>query len=188
VQGNATLARLQRLAAKDSLYVSASWQRANGNLYPSQKMIAGGPYTVRSYDMSALSGDGGIQASAEWRRDLPAWHGQWQALGFVNTEHLTINEKPWTNGTNTATISGTGLGVNWTGPTQVECESFGRQAHWTGTGSRRRHQLGECVACHRQGILIGEYNYDQTNVCRRYRPATRGLDAAVPDARAASGD
>lgn len=116
LQGNATLARLQRLAAKDSLYLSLSWQWANANLDPSQKMIAGGPYTVRSYDMSALTGDGGIQASAEWRRDLPAWHGQWQALAFFDTEHLTINENVWTAGTNTATISGAGVGLNWTGP------------------------------------------------------------------------
>jgi hemolysin activation/secretion protein len=115
LQGNATLARLQRVTPKDSVYLNVSWQWANANLDASQKMIAGGPYTVRSYDISALTGDGGIQASAEWRRELPAWHGQWQALGFVDTEHLTINENVWTAGINTASISGAGLGLNWTG-------------------------------------------------------------------------
>jgi len=118
LQANATLARLQRMAAKDSLYLTVSWQWANANLDPSQQMIGGGVYTVRSYDMSALTGDSGIQAGAEWRRDLHAWHGQWQAIGFLDTEHLTINENVWTAGTNTATISGAGLGLNWTGPAQ----------------------------------------------------------------------
>ena len=118
LQGNATLARLQRVSTKDSLYLTVSWQWANSNLDPSQKMIAGGPYTVRSYDMSALTGDRGTQASAEWRRDLPAWHGQWQAVGFFDTERLTINEKVWTVGTNSARISGAGAGLNWIGPNQ----------------------------------------------------------------------
>jgi hemolysin activation/secretion protein len=118
LQGNATLARLQRMTAKDSLYLTVSWQWANANLDPSQKMVAGGPYTVRAYDMSALSGDGGIQTSVEWRRDLAAWHGQWQAVAFVDTERLNINENVWTAGTNTATLNGAGLGLNWTGPNQ----------------------------------------------------------------------
>lgn len=118
LQGNATLARLQRMTAKDSLYVAVSWQWANANLDPSQKMVAGGPYTVRSYDMSALTGDEGIQTTAEWRRDLPAWYGQWQGVGFFDTEHLTINENVWTAGTNTVIINGAGLGFNWTGPNQ----------------------------------------------------------------------
>ena len=118
LQGNATLARVQRMAAKDSLYLTVSWQWANANLDPSQKMIAGGPYTVRSYDMSALTGDAGIQTTIEWRRDLPAWHGQWQGVGFFDTEHLTLNENVWTAGTNTAIINGAGLGLNWTGPDQ----------------------------------------------------------------------
>ena len=118
LQGNATLGRLQRMAAKDSLYLAVSWQWANANLDPSQKMIAGGPYTVRSYDMSALTGDRGIQTTVEWRRDLPPWHGQWQGVGFFDTEHLRINENVWTTGTNTAIINGAGLGLNWTGPNQ----------------------------------------------------------------------
>lgn len=118
LQGNAMLSRLQRLTAATSLYLSASWQWANSNLDASQKMVAGGPYTVRSYDMSALSGDRGVQATFEWRRDLPGWFGQWQALAFVDTEHLTINKNIFTAGSNTATISGGGLGLNWAGPYQ----------------------------------------------------------------------
>jgi hemolysin activation/secretion protein len=118
LQGNATLARLQRVAAADSLYLAVSAQWANGNLDPSQKMVAGGAYTVRAYDMSALTGDTGVQASAEWRHDLPAWHGQWQGVSFLDTEHVRVNQHVWTRGVNAATLSGAGLGLNWMGPKQ----------------------------------------------------------------------
>jgi len=117
-QGNVVFARLQRLTAKDALYLTLSGQWANTNLDPSQKMIAGGPYTVRAYEMSAVTGDSGVQASAEWRHDLHAWHGQWQAVAFLDSEHVKINENVWTKGTNDATLTGAGLGLNWTGSRQ----------------------------------------------------------------------
>ncbi len=77
------------MTQKDTLYLTLSGQWANTNLDPSQKMIAGGPYTVRAYEMSAVTGDTGVQASAEWRHDLRAWHGQWQAVAFLDSEHVT---------------------------------------------------------------------------------------------------
>ena len=117
-QGNAVFGRLQRLTPKDVLYITLSGQWANTNLDPSQKMVAGGPYTVRAYEMSALTGDTGIQASAEWRHDLHPWHGQWQAVAFLDSEHVTVNKNVWTSGTNEATLSGAGLGLNWTGTHQ----------------------------------------------------------------------
>jgi hemolysin activation/secretion protein len=116
LQGNATIGRLQRLGAKDGLYLSLSWQWSDANLDPSQKMVAGGAYTVRAFDMSALTGDLGRQETIEWRRDLPAWQGQWQAVAFVDSEHLTINKSVWTAGPNAATLTGGGVGLNWTGP------------------------------------------------------------------------
>jgi len=119
LQWNATLARLQHLTPKDALYVAVSGQWANANLDPSQKMVAGGPYTVRAYDMSAVSGDIGVQASAEWRHDLAsAWHGQWQAVALFDSERVRVNKNVWTTGINVATLSGAGLGLNWIGPAQ----------------------------------------------------------------------
>jgi hemolysin activation/secretion protein len=117
-QVNATVGRLQRLSAKDSLYLSLSWQWADANLDPSQKMVAGGAYTVRAFDMSALTGDLGVQETIEWRRDLPVWQGQWQAVAFVDSEHLKINKSVWTAGNNAATLTGAGVGLSWTGPHQ----------------------------------------------------------------------
>jgi hemolysin activation/secretion protein len=125
VQGNAIFARLQRLTPKDALYVTLSGQWANANLDPSQKMVAGGPYTVRAYEMSAVSGDIGVQASAEWRHDLArAWHGQWQAVAFLDSERVRVNKSVWTTGINEATLSGAGLGLNWTGPAQWSAKAY----------------------------------------------------------------
>jgi hemolysin activation/secretion protein len=118
LQGNATVGRLERLSAKDSLYLSLSWQWADANLDPSQKMVAGGAYTVRAFDMSALTGDSGVQYSIEWRHDLTVWQGQWQAVAFLDSEHLKINKSIWSPGPNAATLTGGGVGLNWIGPHQ----------------------------------------------------------------------
>jgi hemolysin activation/secretion protein len=111
---NVNLSRLQHVSASDALYVAISGQWSNANLDPAEKMIAGGAYTVRAYDMGVLSADSGILASAEWRHDLgELWHGHMQALGFADREHVTINHTVWAAGPNTATLSGAGVGLNW---------------------------------------------------------------------------
>jgi hemolysin activation/secretion protein len=122
---NATLSRVQRLGVGSTLYVALSGQWANGNLDPAQKMVAGGRYTVRSYDMSALSGDTGVQGTAEFRHDLGhTWHGQWQALAFLDMQHVTINKNPWTNGNNDATLRGAGIGINWINTHQWSARAY----------------------------------------------------------------
>ncbi len=116
---NASLARLQGLSQTDTLYFAFSAQWAGDNLDPSQKMPAGGPYTVRAYDMGAISGDSGYVGSAEFRHNLgTAWHGQLQAVVFVDSAHVTVNKNVWVAGTNSATLSGAGIGLNWAGPDQ----------------------------------------------------------------------
>jgi len=124
-QWDASFARLQRVTPQDALYVTLSGQWASVNLDPSQKMVAGGAYTVRAYDMSALAGDIGVQASAELRHDLArSWHGQWQALAFFDAERVRVDKSPWTSGENEATLSGAGLGLNWTGPHQFSAKTY----------------------------------------------------------------
>jgi hemolysin activation/secretion protein len=124
-QWDASFARLQRLTRQDELYIALSGQWASVNLDASQKMVAGGSYTVRSYDMSALTGDIGVQASVEWRHDLThAWHGQWQAVGFFDSERVKVNKNVWTTGENEATLSGAGVGLNWTGPDQLSARTY----------------------------------------------------------------
>ena len=108
--------RLQSLSARDALYLTVSGQWANSNLDPAEKMVAGGPYTVRAYDTGIESGDTGILGSAEFRRQLgQTQNGQFQAVAFIDGERVTINHTTWIAGTNGVTLSGTGLGLNWVG-------------------------------------------------------------------------
>ncbi len=116
---NAHLARLQSLSPSNGLYLGIVGQWANTNLDASQKMSAGGPHTVRAYDTGAVSGDSGYLASIELRHNLgAAWGGQWQAVAFVDSARVTVNKNTWAPGTNSATLSGAGLGLNWTGADQ----------------------------------------------------------------------
>lgn len=123
---NANLARLQSLSSKDALYLTFSGQGASVNLDPSEKMIAGGPYTVRAYDMGAVSGDTGYLLTAEFRHDFgQAWERrQWQVVAFVDRAHVTINKTAWVAGTNGATLSGTGVGLNWVGLNQWSARAY----------------------------------------------------------------
>lgn len=116
---NASLARLQALGAQDTVYLAFLGQWSDTNLDSSQKMSIGGPYTVRAYDMGAVSGDNAYFVSAEFRHDLvPSGYGQWQAVAFIDSAHVTVNHTPWTSGKNSATLSGAGVGLNWSGPDQ----------------------------------------------------------------------
>jgi hemolysin activation/secretion protein len=120
---NANLARLQRLSQKNTLHLAFSGQWADGNLDSSQKMSAGGPYAVRAYDTGAVSGDTGYLGTVELRHDVDiAWSGQWQAVAFIDSARVRVNENTWfgTSGSNSVNLSGAGVGLNWTGP-----------AHWS---------------------------------------------------------
>jgi len=120
---NVNLSRLQSLTGQDGLYLAFAGQWAQDNLDSSKKMIVGGPYTVRGYDMGAMSGDTGYIGTAEIRHDLGSgWFGQFQAVGFIDSAQVTVNQNPWSGGTNRATLSGAGGGINWLGP----------KLHWVG--------------------------------------------------------
>lgn len=122
---NANLSRLQGLSAGNTLYLAFSAQGASTNLDPSQKMSAGGPYTVRAYDMGAVSGDSGYFVSAEYRHELgAAWGGQWQLIAFVDGAQVEVNKNTWVAGENSATLSGAGLGLNWSGRQQWSAKTY----------------------------------------------------------------
>jgi len=116
---NLNLARQQQLTAADGLYLSFAGQWSADNLDSSQKMIAGGPYTVRAYDLGVLSGDTGELGTVEFQHTLgAALGGTWQATAYFDSEHIVVNKDPWVAGVNSATLSGAGLGLNWAGPSQ----------------------------------------------------------------------
>jgi hemolysin activation/secretion protein len=111
---SASLSRLQSVGPQNALYVALSGQATNGNIDASEKLIAGGPYSVRAYDTGALSGDTGYLGSLEYRHELgPVDAGRWQVIGFLDSEHLSVNRSPWTASTNSATLSGAGFGLNF---------------------------------------------------------------------------
>lgn len=115
---NANYSLLQTVGASNAISLAVSGQWANTNLDASEKMVAGGPYTVRAYDIGALSGDSGVLVNLEWRHDLGQFRdGQWQAVAFIDGEHVTINATTWVAGRNagpnSANLSGAGFGLNW---------------------------------------------------------------------------
>lgn len=119
IKCTAGMTRSQGISEANSLYMSWSWQTANHNLDSAEKLIAGGPYTVRAYSMGVLSGDSGYLGTVEIRHNLSLnLLGQWQAIAFVDSEQLTINQSPWVTSANTASLSGAGIGLNWNGPAQ----------------------------------------------------------------------
>jgi hemolysin activation/secretion protein len=122
---NVSATRLQSLGAQDALYLSTAGQWSSTNLDPAQKMIAGGPYTVRAYDIGVLSGDTGYFFSAELRHTWQTTRlGQWQTIAFFDTEHITLNRHAFVPGANNATLSGIGVGLNWIGPAQLSASIY----------------------------------------------------------------
>lgn len=116
---NVSFSRLQGLSQNNALSLSFTGQWANTNLDAAEKMSVGGIYSVRAYDMGALSGDTGYQGTAELRHEFGTlWSGHWQAVAFVDSAHLTINKNVWVAGQKSANLSGAGVGLNWTGPAQ----------------------------------------------------------------------
>jgi hemolysin activation/secretion protein len=113
------LARTQELGSRASALVNVNGQWAQKNLDNEQKFFIGGANSVRAYRSSVLSGDSGALASLELRYTLPQLvqqTGSWQLAAFVDTGTVHINKSPWSIGSNQATISGAGLGLNWQGP------------------------------------------------------------------------
>ena len=116
---NVNLVRLQGLTPRTSLYFSLTGQWSDRNLDSAEKMAAGGPYTVRAYDIGVLSGDTGYAASMELRHELGRLLlGTWQAQAFIDNARVKINRQPWNGNENSGSMSGAGVGMNWNGPEQ----------------------------------------------------------------------
>jgi hemolysin activation/secretion protein len=112
---NFNVAHLQRLSPSNALYLSFAWQWTDDNLDSSEKMIGGGPYTVRAYDLGVLSGDAGELGTAEFQHDLGHLAGAWMAAAFLDAERLTVNKSPWAAGGNSANLYGGGVSLSWAG-------------------------------------------------------------------------
>jgi hemolysin activation/secretion protein len=98
-------------------------QWAQKNLDNGQKFSVGGANSVRAYRSGVLSGDSGEFGSLELRYALPLppdWQqtGNWQLSAFVDSAKLQTNKNALGSGSNEASLSGAGLGLNWQGPGQ----------------------------------------------------------------------
>lgn len=110
-------ARLQSITESVSLSANIHGQIASKNLDVSEKMELGGMYAVRAYPEGEAYADEGYVLSLEARMLLPrssgTWPGQLQLIGFVDTGSVTVNKNPWVAGPNRRTLSGAGVGINW---------------------------------------------------------------------------
>lgn len=111
-------ARLQNITDTLSLYGAISGQLASKNLDISEKMELGGMYGVRAYPEGEGYADQGYLLTLEARQLLPkivpTMPGNMQLIGFVDSGSVTINKNPWTADRNHRTLSGAGVGLNWT--------------------------------------------------------------------------
>jgi hemolysin activation/secretion protein len=112
-----SLMRLQHVTDSVSLYAAINGQIASKNLDVSEKMELGGMYGVRAYPEGEAYADQGYVMTLEARLNLPKFSekqlGQVQLIGFVDTGYVIVNKNPWTGGDNSRTLSGAGVGVNW---------------------------------------------------------------------------
>lgn len=125
------LALQQDLAQKRSLYLSLNGQWASKNLDASEKFSLGGTGGVRAYPAGEASGDEGFVLTLEARMPWPALSnylaGSAQAVAFVDTGTETANKSPWDAGTSTKrrTLSGVGVGLNYTSPNKWTATAYG---------------------------------------------------------------
>lgn len=109
--------RLQNVTDTVSLYAGLHGQVASKNLDVSEKMELGGIDGIRAYPQGEAYADQGYVLTLEARMLLPkfseSFPGRVQLAGFVDTGGVTLNKNPWTAGDNRRTLSGAGIGLNW---------------------------------------------------------------------------
>lgn len=112
--------RLQRITDSVALSVALDGQFASKNLDSSEKMQLGGMYGVRAYPEGEAYADEGYVLTLEARYLLPKFSqtmpGRMHLIGFVDTGSVTLYKHPWAAGPNSRTLSGAGVGLNWTDP------------------------------------------------------------------------
>ncbi|RYX88597.1 MAG: ShlB/FhaC/HecB family hemolysin secretion/activation protein [Comamonadaceae bacterium] len=117
---NFSASRVQAVSTNVSFYGAVSGQLASRNLDSSEKMELGGAWGVRAYPQGEAFGDEGLLATLEARYLVPGFAdrlpGQLQLVGFVDAGTVTVNQSPWFAGDNRRTLSGAGVGLNWSMP------------------------------------------------------------------------
>lgn len=111
-----SLARLQRLLDKATLWASFNGQAAGKNLDSSEKMSLGGPAGVRAYPVIEGTGDDSWLATLEARYNvLPELQvSAFYDHGWIRQSHdASYTGSPQVN---TGTLKGAGLAIGWSQP------------------------------------------------------------------------
>jgi hemolysin activation/secretion protein len=120
--------RLQNLTDLTSIYVLVNGQIASKNLDVSEKMELGGMYAVRAYPEGEAYADQGYVLNLEARTLLyklsENLSGKMQLVGFVDTGTVQANKFSWTPEQNSRTLSGAGVGLNWTGSNNFVVKTY----------------------------------------------------------------
>ena len=139
--------RLQTISGPFAIYGSIRGQLASKNLDISEKMELGGAYAVRAYPEGEAYGDEGYIATLEARLWLPQMShdlpGRMQLVAFFDTGHVRFNKTPWFAGTNNATRSGAGVGLNWTDSNNFAVNVFYAQRVGTPAATSFRDSSGQ---------------------------------------------
>jgi hemolysin activation/secretion protein len=133
--------RLQRVTDYFSLFASINGQVASKNLDVSEKMEMGGMYGVRAYPEGETYADQGFIFTVEGRVTLPRFFepmpGLIQLIGFFDTGTVNIYQHSWAPGSNTRTLNGAGVGVNW-----MAANNFAVKAYYAHRIGNERVQSG----------------------------------------------
>ena len=112
--------RVQNVGGPFSVSAAINGQVASKNLDVSEKMELGGMNGVRAYPEGEAYADEGYLLTLEGRMALPnVWDsvpGRVQLIAFVDSGSVRINHSPWAGGENRRTLSGAGVGINWSDP------------------------------------------------------------------------
>lgn len=122
------LMRLQRVTDVISLYGAINGQVASKNLDIWEKMELGGMYGVRAYPAGTAFGDQGYLLNIEARLLLPpvseSMIGRVHLVALFDTGTTQYNKNQWTEGDNTVTLSGAGVGVMWSDPNNFSVKGY----------------------------------------------------------------
>jgi hemolysin activation/secretion protein len=125
--------RLQNATDALSFYGAISGQLASKNLDAAEKMELGGMAAVRAYPEGEATADQGyvlnLEARFQPRKPPGELQGQLQWIGFIDTGTVSVNKNPWpdpirTRGSNHRTLSGVGIGCNWSRSNDVSVRAY----------------------------------------------------------------
>ena len=101
--------RTQRITDKLNLTTKLSGQTSDNNLDSAEKFDIGGSQAVRAFKQGDSSGDTGWLANLDLRYSLT----EMVVLNtFYDFGQVRYSQNPWDSSNNTATRSGTGVGVD----------------------------------------------------------------------------